>query len=164
MCGPIPRRRTPLAAYSEEHRCLLIAQLSADCPTRRGKRRAGTCHQHHRPERCGKYFRAVSGAIGRIASAVNSARRNVAHFTRPDHRSGFRPASVGAGEGSSVGARCYWGRRCRAIARHGVISARQKPESLPLRHPIWPALESQCERHRNGDSGRTRAGYSASQI
>ena len=25
MCGPIPRRRTPLAAYSEEHRCLLIA-------------------------------------------------------------------------------------------------------------------------------------------
>ena len=69
MCGPIPRRRTPLAAYSEEHRCLLIAQLSADCPTRRGKRRAGTCHQHHRPERCGKYFRAVSGAIiCRVAS------------------------------------------------------------------------------------------------
>jgi hypothetical protein len=28
-----PRRRKPLAAYSEEHRCLLIAQLSADCPT-----------------------------------------------------------------------------------------------------------------------------------
>jgi hypothetical protein len=53
MCGPIPRRRTPLAAYSEEHRCLLIAQLSADYPTRRGKRRAGTCHEHHRPERCG---------------------------------------------------------------------------------------------------------------
>ena len=103
MCGPIPRRRTPLAAYSEEHRCLLIAQLSADCPTRRGKRRAGTATS------CGKYFRAVSGAIGRIASAVNSARRNVAHFTRPDHRSGFRPASVGAGERSSVGARCYWG-------------------------------------------------------
>jgi hypothetical protein len=24
--------------------------------------------------------------------------RNVAHFTRPDHRSGFRPASVGVGE------------------------------------------------------------------
>ena len=62
MCGPIPRRRTPLAAYSEEHRCLLITQLSADCPTRRGKRRAGTCHRHRRPERCGKYFRAVSGA------------------------------------------------------------------------------------------------------
>jgi hypothetical protein len=28
--------------------------------------------------------------------------RNVAHFTRPDHRSGFCPASVGAGERSSV--------------------------------------------------------------
>jgi cysteine synthase len=30
MCGPIPRRRTPLAAYSEEHRCLLNPGMAAE--------------------------------------------------------------------------------------------------------------------------------------
>ena len=39
---------------------------------------------------CGDFLHHLNLEIA-LASAVNSARRNVAHFTRPDHRSGFRP-------------------------------------------------------------------------
>jgi hypothetical protein len=98
MCGPIPRRRTPLAAYSEEHRCLLIANYLRIARPAVGSGGPGLATSITGQSGAENTFALSVARLVESLPLSTPPGRNVAHFTRPDHRSGFRPASVGVGE------------------------------------------------------------------